>query len=57
LARTIDELEKRTKQLEQEYENLIKEKQEIVQDMAKVEDKVTRSKNLLDNLSSEKTRW
>ncbi len=25
--------------------------------MAKVEDKVNRSKNLLDNLSSEKTRW
>ena len=32
----IEELEKRTKQLEIEYENLIKEKQEIVTDMSKV---------------------
>ena len=36
---------------------MIKEKQEIVNDMTKVEEKVTRSKNLLQNLSSEKYRW
>ena len=53
----IDHLEKKTKQLEVEYENLIKEKQEIVSDMSKVEEKVLRSKNLLSNLSSEKYRW
>lgn len=57
LANTIDALEKKTKQLEMEYENLIKDKQEIVNDMTKVEDKVGRSKNLLMNLSSEKYRW
>jgi len=43
--------------LEQQYETLIKEKQEIVSDMSKVEDKVNRSKRLLNNLSSEKYRW
>ena len=53
LAETISELEKKTKLLEQQYETLIKEKQEIVTDMAKVEDKVSRSRNLLNNLSSE----
>jgi dynein heavy chain 1 len=36
---------------------LIKDKQEILNDMNKVEDKVMRSKNLLMNLSSEKYRW
>lgn len=36
---------------------MIKDKQEIVNDMTKVEDKVGRSKNLLMNLSSEKYRW
>jgi dynein heavy chain 1 len=57
LTNTINELEKKTKLLEQQYETLIREKQEIVTDMAKVEDKVSRSKNLLNNLSSEKYRW
>jgi hypothetical protein len=36
---------------------LSKRSKKLFTDMAKVEDKVTRSKNLLDNLSSEKTRW
>lgn len=57
LASTIDELEKKTKLLEQQFETLIREKQEIVTDMSKVEEKVSRSKNLLNNLSSEKYRW
>ena len=57
LVQTIDELEKKTKLLEQQYETLIGEKQEIVTDMTKVEDKVHRSRNLLNNLASEKERW
>jgi septation ring formation regulator EzrA len=52
LAQTIDDLEKKTKLLEQQYETLIREKQEIVTDMSKVEEKVSRSKNLLNNLGS-----
>lgn len=57
LSQTIDDLEKKTKLLEQQYETLIREKQEIVSDMSKVEDKVNRSRNLLNNLGSEKYRW
>lgn len=54
---TIKALEKKTKQLEVEYESLIKEKQNIQTDMERVEDKVSRSKRLLMNLESEKHRW
>lgn len=53
----IKALEKKTKQLEQEYEALIKEKQSIQTDMERVEDKVSRINRLLFNLESEKHRW
>lgn len=52
VSATILMLEKKTKQLELEYESLIKEKQNIQTDMERVEDKVSRSKRLLYNLES-----
>jgi dynein heavy chain 1, cytosolic len=43
--------------LQQEYAVLISEKENIKSEMIKVQDKVTRSQSLLNNLSSEKVRW
>lgn len=57
VIKTISDTEIKTAQLEKEYQSLIREKQNIQTDMEKVLDKVTRSKNLLIDLESEKYRW
>jgi dynein heavy chain 1 len=53
----INELEKNITQLKNNYEQSVVESNAIKRDMDEVKSKVERSEKLLDNLSSEKTRW
>ena len=53
----IAELEKNLQMYKVEYAELVSKKESIKGEMEKVESKVIRSQNLLDNLSTEKVRW
>eukprot|EP00830_Metopus_es_P014557 TRINITY_DN3901_c0_g1_i1.p1 TRINITY_DN3901_c0_g1~~TRINITY_DN3901_c0_g1_i1.p1 ORF type:complete len:1012 (-),score=209.87 TRINITY_DN3901_c0_g1_i1:2492-5527(-) len=53
----IGECEKNIAQFQSEYAVLIAETQNIKTEMTKVSEKVSRSKQLIKNLSSERTRW
>lgn len=54
--RVIDELVQSIARYKDEYAALISEAQQIKNDMSTVENKVTRSKALLESLSSEQVR-
>lgn len=53
----IDELEASIEKFKDDYAQLITETQAIKSEMTTVENKVTRSVNLLDSLSAERSRW
>jgi len=53
----VKELEAKIKQFKDEYAKLISDVEKIKAEMQQVEDKCSRSKKLLSDLSSEKTRW
>jgi dynein heavy chain 1 len=53
----IDTLNKNIENYKSEFTVLISKKESIKGEMEKVESKVIRSQNLLDNLSTEKVRW
>eukprot|EP01105_Mastigella_eilhardi_P022506 TRINITY_DN553_c0_g1_i1.p1 TRINITY_DN553_c0_g1~~TRINITY_DN553_c0_g1_i1.p1 ORF type:complete len:4613 (+),score=1400.71 TRINITY_DN553_c0_g1_i1:1522-13839(+) len=57
LEATIAAVEKSIAQYKQEYAVLISDMQEIKGEMARVKNKVDRSTKLLEDLSSERTRW
>ena len=57
LTNKITELEQNIEQYKKDYAVLIAEVERIKTEMDKVTDKVDRSKQLIANLSSERTRW
>lgn len=57
LTKKIVELESNIEQYKKDYAILIAEVERIKSEMDKVKDKVERSKQLITNLSSERTRW
>jgi dynein heavy chain 1 len=57
LEAQIETLEKNIQNYKVEYGELVSKKESIKGEMEKVESKVIRSTNLLENLSTEKVRW
>lgn len=57
ITKTINELEASIARSKQEYAALVTEQQTTKAEMDRVTTKVTRSLKLLENLSSERTRW
>lgn len=53
----IQELEQNIEKYKADYAALISEVQQIKSEMTKVQEKVTRSRQLISNLSSERERW